>query len=546
MLQSTDPMRRSSAAMVLAELAPRSKEVVEQLGQALEGAGDALAGHLLDALQATGARAAIPYAMPFLRADDLALRVRAVAIVASGGAAVVPEIKRHLKDASRQDKLVYVDLLARVFDPQTYGLLLEWLVDADTDLSRAICEAAQRHVKNASPAERLVLHKCVAGFMKSPAAKQHDRVLVSCLLLLGHIGRKEAAAVLLKHSAAQTPSAKPVKVHLRSDPNYIRRHALIGLKGVECTGKAIDTVLSNVLPCLDDDDEQIARLATEIVGRFPPKRMTAARWKKLLQNRHAPVRVFAARMLAEHESPESSKLLVDLLGTEDNAVRETAASALAHRVKAVPALLDALAASKDVECAWQLAKVLKPHSEAVKKADVARFKTLVARELLARKPRAEALLYFLRNIDPGMVESLLLDAGLKHKRAKRWPEAIDCLRRLIHSELFDTGVSYALSVCDLKASHKELDPHLRADDHALRGFQSLARRGATDLLKRLTGDKTLDAADLFYVGVHFSEGSPEFTELGNELLRLVVTRWPRSTEAKAARKRLGSRKTTAS
>ena len=118
---------------------------------------------------------------------------------------------------------------------------------------------------------------------------------------------------------------------------------------------------------------------------------------------------------------------------------------------------------------------------------------------------------------------------------------MDCLRRLLHTETFNDDVSYALSVCDLKVSHKELAPQYRAEDHALRGFNSLFRHNSTDLLNRLKTDKALDASDLYYVGFHFTEGSGDERLFGEEILKHIVKSRPKSAEAKAARQRLNPR-----
>ena len=158
--------------------------------------------------------------------------------------------------------------------------------------------------------------------------------------------------------------------------------------------------------------------------------------------------------------------------------------------------------------------------------------------MLADKPRHAVFTYVLRNIDPKLTESILLDVGLAHKKAKRWQQAVDCLRHLIQTDIFDTELSYALSLCDLKASHKNLEPHFRANCHALRGFQSLFRRKPDELLKKLVADRALDAADLYYLGFHFSDGSYDQKDFGEGLLKAIVRRWPKSKEAKAVRQRL--------
>ncbi len=524
MLKNTEHTRRCAAALVLTELAPKSVEVVKALGEALPAANEQLAGYILGALQAIGSPAAVPYVMPLLNSRDMTVKMRAVGIVASGGDAVLPEVKRQLKDANREQKLVLIDLLARIHTGETLETLLDLLFDSDFTLVKETCDAVRRHAASAQPPERLTLHKQVVKFMKNAEVQKQERVLTSALLLLGHIGRPEAAAILLKHS---TPKMLP----------YIRRHALIALKGVQFADKTAATVLNAIFPYLDDPDEETVKHTLDIMARLPTACITPAKWRNLLKNKHPYARAFAVRVLAATDTTENNILLVELLLHEDDQVREIAAAALTAHKKSVPVLVKALAAEEDREAAWTLARILKPHYKEIDNKTLKKFITLATKELLAGKPRHEPLLHFVRNCDVKAAETILLDAGIEHQRAKRWSQAVECLRRLLHTQTFNDEVSYTLSACNLKVSHKELAPQYRAGDHALRGLALLLRHNNADLLSHLKKDKTLDAADLYYVGFHFSEGSTDEQTFAAELLKHVVKTWPKSPEAKAIRER---------
>ena len=100
------------------------------------------------------------------------------------------------------------------------------------------------------------------------------------------------------------------------------------------------------------------------------------------------------------------------------------------------------------------------------------------------------------------------------------------------------GTRFELSVCNLKQSVKDVAPHLRAEDQALRGFQTLLTEKAFKLMERLKKEKCLDAADLFYVGFHFSEGTGEEQKFGRQILEYVAKRWPGAKDGKAAKNKL--------
>ncbi|MBN1673922.1 MAG: HEAT repeat domain-containing protein [Kiritimatiellae bacterium] len=525
LLQSPDNMRRSAAAIVLAELAPKDAAVVKALGAALETANQALTAYVLDALEAINSQAALPHVIPLLDAEDMATKMRAVSIVARAGAAVIPEVKARLEQAPRRQKFVLIDVLARIHARDAFRLLLDLLFDRDFELVRAVCDAIRRHMGEAGPKERGALHAQVVAFMNSARVKKQERVLTSCLLLLGHIARPEARAILLKHTAAK---ASP----------YVRRHALIGLKNLEYTGTTAKSVATQVLGYLEDSDPDIVRNALDVIRRLPATGISEPQWRKLLKSQNAGVRAFAARQLADVDTAANNRLLLDLLKHEDTDVQEIAARALSGHKNAVPLLLEGLDAEPDVQAVWRLVKILKPQSEAVDAKARRKFAAFTARELQTGKPKAEALLYFLRNVDPAGAEALLLETGTKCMRAKKWAQAVECLRRLIHAEGFDDKTRYALSVCNLKLSPKELTPNVRAEDHALRGFRTLLHSHAFKLLDTIQKDKTLDAADVYYVAFHFAEAIGDEKVFGEQLLEHLGKRWPKSKEGKAARSKL--------
>jgi hypothetical protein len=293
-----------------------------------------------------------------------------------------------------------------------------------------------------------------------------------------------------------------------------------------------------MLSYLDKLDETLVRHVLEVIARLPLPAVSGGLRGKLLKHPHPDVRAFAARKLAETDNAAANRELLALLRHEDGEVSEIAASALAGHTGATRLLLGALARESQTDAAWRLAKILKPHSGAVDAATRKRFQALASQRLAKDDPSHQALLYFLRNVNPKAADDVLRQAGLAHKRARRWARAVEELRRLVGTESFDDEVRYALSACNLKLSPKVLEPHLRAEDQALRGLQALRRSPAFKLLERMKKDPTFDAADLHYVGFHFSEGAGEEKQFGDGLLAHVARTWPRTEEGKAAKRRV--------
>ncbi len=525
LLDSPDNVKRCAAAITLAELKPKGADVVKALGEALAEANQMLSGYILDALEAVASKAAVPYVLPLLESEDMATKLRAVSILSKAGGAIVAEVKRRLPTARRREKVLLADLLARIHTATAFGVLLSLLLERELDIVKEVCEAVHRHVGDATPAQRAALHKQVMAFLKAQGKEPRERVLTSCLLILGHLGHTQARTILLKYSA---PDFSP----------YVRRHALVALRGLEITGAAVPPVLRQLMPYLEDADEDVARLALDVLSRLPVSGAAATQWTKLLASQHGRVRAFAASRLAEAATPAARRKLLALLSHEDTTVREVAARSLARDESATGLLLGALLKASEAEAAWQLAKILKPHAERIRKKTLEQLASETATALKEGLATNEALLYVLRHADSLASDAILLEAGMKFRRAKQWERAVDCLRRLLHSDAFDEESGYALSVCNLKLSQKVLDPHVRAEDYALRGLQTLFRNRSFGLLDRLKKDKTLDAEDLFYTAFHFSESLGDIQELGRELLQHVAKTWPRTREGKAAKSKL--------
>ncbi len=526
MLQSPDGMRRCAAAMVLGELKPKDAQAVKALGAALTDANQLLTRYVLEAFEAIGTRAVVPFVLPLLDSGDVETKLRAARIVARVGGDMVGDLARQFAKASPEQKRVLVDILARIHDRQALQLILDTLFDADFELVGETCQAVRRHITDATPKERAAMHKQVVKFIASARVRKDERVTMHALLLVGYIGAPDARRILLKYTQPRNPS-------------FIRRNAMVGLKSQEFTGAVVNQTAREMFKYLNEPDyANIVQPALDIIEKLPLSKAYDAQWRKLLQNQHANVRAYAARRLAATDNAATNRILMQLLAHEDVQISEIAAGALARHKGSTKLLLDALARERKSEPAWRLAKILKPHSESVDRKSVKKFVALTGRDLEAGQPRHEALLYFLRNIDPKLADNVLRETGLRLKKQKKYAKAVDCLKQLVRSDGFDNELRFELSICNLKESPQDVAPHLRVEDHALRGFQVLLQEKGFRLLDRLKKEKALDADDLYYTGFHFSEGTGEELRFGQQLLEHVAKRWPRGKEAKAARNKL--------
>jgi HEAT repeat protein len=526
LLQSPDGMRRCAAAIMLTEFAPKDGAVIDALGAALKDGTQLMTRYVLEAFEAIGSSRAVPHVLPLLDSDDMEIKLRAAGILAKVGGDVVTHLGRQLGKATPQQKRVYMDILARLHTKESLQLILDSLFDPDFEVAKESCQAVRRHIGSAKPAERIAMHKQVVKFMSSPAVKRNDRTLTSCLLLIGYIGAPDARNVLLKYTS---PRIQP----------YIRRNALIGLRGINLSGAAAVSTAKVLIKYLAENDyTNIGQTALDILEKLELPASFESQWRALLNNKHGPVRAFAARRLAGNENAASAKLMMKLLGHDDPQVSDIAAGALSRNKNATRLLLDALCRERKAEQAWRLAKILKPHNENVDKKTCKKFAAAAARDLQEGNPRYEALMYFLRNINPALADGVFHEVGLKFKKAHKWNKAVECFRNLGGTAAFDNDAKFDLAVCGVKNSAKELSHGFRTDDPSLRILQSLVTDRKFQLSNRLKKEKILAAPDLYYIGFHFSEGNGDEATFGQDLLHHIIRVWPRSREAKDARNKL--------
>lgn len=526
LLKHEDHLRRCGAAIVLAELAPSDTAVVKALGEALNGANEQFASCLLEALDAIGSAHATPYVIPMLSSQNPATQMRAASILANGGATVVPLIKKLMDKAPLRQRLIFVDLLARIYSKESMEVLFNMICDPDFNLVKETCEAIRRHIGSATPQQIAKLLAQVEGFLKSTRASGSERITASCLLIMGNMGSEKAVPVLLKYASQK---ASP----------YLRKNAMVGLKGVRFSISKASAILQKLVILLSDDESDFVRHTLEVMERLPNYPGSKTVWKKLLKSKASAVKMLAFRKLASGEGVETHRLMIEMLKAEEPELREMSARILSNAPKAMPLLLKELSSTKDPEYAGRVARILKPFAPSADKITIRKFTAIASEAMLNGDPKYDAILYFLRNTGSDAADKVLLETGLKLKQAKKYEQAVECLRKLIHTPLFTDEISYDLSISNLKTSHKELAPAVREQDYALRGLQILLNRDMGNLLDRLQKDKTLDATDLYYIGFHFSEASGSARDFGVTILQHLMKKWPKSPESKAARKKLG-------
>src|SRR5688572_9338048 len=116
LLKSDVPEKRVAAAVVLAEIGARGKDVVEGLVSMIETGSPPLQRPALDALKVIGPKSAVGALLPLLSSRDAEVRQGAVDALAACGDEIVPKLRGRIALAQGDERKALDAVLARFGD----------------------------------------------------------------------------------------------------------------------------------------------------------------------------------------------------------------------------------------------------------------------------------------------------------------------------------------------------------------------------------------------------------------------------------------------
>jgi hypothetical protein len=277
-----------------------------------------------------------------------------------------------------------------------------------------------------------------------------------------------------------------------------------------------------------------------ILNRMPATAKMLGDWVGLLHSPDVAARRLGIEKVGGFDTPAVALGLMAQFNHHDRGVRDAARARLQHLKTGRKAIVAALAKAETADDAWQFARVAAGFRDEIPAADRGELAALVCKYLDANDPRADALLFLLREADPAALQEALLEKAVALRKKKKYEAALAYLKVLARDPAIGFAVRLELAFCGLMVSAKELDPHAREADPCLRNFDTLFQQDPALLRKEIEKAKFLDAEDVFYVGFHFAEQSGRPREFGTELLKLVVKRWPKGEAGKSAKNKLKS------
>ncbi len=518
LLAGGDVERRVAAAVVLGAIGAKDKETTAALEKLLAGSPEEQRA-ALDAFAALGPKRVLAKVFELLANGTPHVRDAAFRALKAAGADVVDDIRARREKAGEAEKQRLDRVLAELGGADAFKALLEGLASADEQTARAAALSVRERVAAADARTRRSYGSAV---LKALTAKR-ERTAQQETALLKILGwcEDEVAVPLLLEVAADAGKAAAV-----------RSEAIIALRFALAAGAADKSVVGALLDVAAGADSGLARTAIDTLAGLNLDDKAAPKLVVLAQHRD-PVRArFAVDKLKAQGGQKAAAALVDVVLAGDKNVSEAAAEALSSLPEATAPALEALLTSKG-DAVRLLVDVLKPRAGKLPKGAAKKLLDVVTARLVEDGRNYESCLAVARAADADGTAAALRELAARLKKQKKDERAEHVLRLLTNSGGATVDDRVRLALLALQKSRLDARPDARARDEALKAFSGIL--GSVDVMKVLKKDKHVTAEQLFFLGFHFAEeGEP----IGEQLLREVIARGPRTKLAKAAKNKL--------
>gem|GEM_PF-1548609 len=493
LLMETDNPAIFEAALETIEAAPH-EQILRQLVRVLDK-GEEYQERILDAIARIGPKAIQPLKQQFEK--------------------VPPETQRRM-----------VRVLPRIRTHLAHMFFIDCLAHPDLHLMREAIRSLREEIGKYTQGEKNDILGQLQLQLKDKRIRQNDSALSAGIIALGIIADPRSEAKLLSFV---TSTVFP----------QVRRYALMSLSCLPFSKGRHPEVAAALYPLLDDPDyEGLARYAVAVLELLEPDKDDQERLRGLLRNRHHGVRIYAIGKLASLDSPANAQLILEFLSASDQALKEAVVEALSRMPSAVNIILKAVDESLGQIRTQDMVRILSSHHNRIT-PERARNRVKKMLELNSRGDRHfDTHWEALKSLRPDILQAEIL------KIADTAFDASDFARAKANLELLDRGglltpeLRYRLMLASLKTSEKSRSRSGRASDPTLEHAATILAKNPKEFKQKLLAEKILTDEDYFYLGYHFSERLNEERRFGADLLRHVLTRWPRRQSARAAKQKL--------
>jgi HEAT repeat protein len=511
LLKGADPELRCAAARILAELEPEEEGVVEALAKAAADDNGMVRGYAVDALRKLAKARHVDLLLPLL---DGPARDKVLPLVKDLGGNPMAALKKGLGD--RGKRLASAQSIASLGGRQAFEALLKETDDEDIEYVKNVTNLLRGVIDGLKDDDR---EKAYESARKALDGAKERVQKVAAIRCLGYLRAPEAADALAKLTAL-------------SEHPSIRSHAIHAIALLNFSGKKVPAaVVKTLLALLDDKDvPNIVEPALATLQKLPlPDTVDI---DALLAHPAPAVRLLGVRLLAARGDRDSGRKLIELFEDRDADVRDAAASALRQEPKFAAMLAQFMEKEEKGGRADVFASILKGYQQGLPKEQVGKFleKGL---ELFEKDGQPNWALEVAKSAAPEQYREALLEAGLKHKKARRLETAEKYLALVVREGGGTADARYELAVTRLRLAPKPEEASARNQSYPLAMLKDLAKGDARGLLKKLKGEPAMTGTEYLFAGLYFLD-QEGLQDVGAELLKLAM-KAGRSKEVSAAK-----------
>ena len=513
---------REAAALVLGEIGANDADTSRVLCQALDDPEPIVRRFAVDAVGKLKIQDALATLLARVEkgGEEASRAAEVAARLGARGTKALQEMMHKLAPGQRR---YIAAALGSAGNASADAAAVEFLRDKDPGVVESAVRSLIRQVPTLSAAKKRSLAEPLLALLKHGKSGLPPASESAALRLLAVVGDADAEPIFWDYVLAP------------HSPN-IRAAALqaLGGRAVTPNKERMHRLFANAV----ESDFRLAAPALLMLQQQSATTKTLGDWLGLFAAADVGVRRMVLEKVADFDTDELATALLGQVGHPDRAYREAVLARLTGSPRGQKLLQKALVDAETADAAWTLARSLAPFA---RDFDAALRDKLFARACAfheASDRRADPFFFFLREADAGDLRDRLEARAVAARKKKDYETALGYLKLLARDPSIGFSIRLELACCGLKASNKELASDARANDPTLGQFAHLVQGYAPDLLAALEKNKWLEAEDLHYVGFHFIEKAGSARKFGEDVLRMLVRRWPKAKLAKDAKTKL--------
>lgn len=498
-LKGGEPELRCAAARILVALEANDDDTVAAIAKAGADDNAMVRQYAVDALKALAKPKHVDLVLPLL---DGPARDKVLPLVKELGGNPMSALKKGLDDPAK--RMAAANSIASLGGRPAFEALLRETADEDIEYVKNVTNLLRGLIDTLKDEDREKAYESARKAMDGAKERVHK---VALIRVLGYLRNPDAADVLAKlTAAAEHPSIRSHAIHAIALLNF----------GPKKVGASLVKTLVGLLD--DKDTQNIVGPALQALEHVPlPENLDV---EPFLAHPAAEVRVLGVKQLTKRADKDAGHRLIELLEDRDEDVKEAAMHALRHEPKFAAMLATFMEKEGKGSRVDLFASILKGYQSGLPKSEVAKFldKGL---ELFEKDGQPNWALEVAKSAAMEEYRKALFEAGLRHKKGKRWELAERFLGLLVREGGGDSDARYELAVIRLRLSPKPDDRNARNTSYPLAMIKDLAKADVKALWKQLKNEPALTTADYLFAGLYFieQEGLKDF---GEDLLKLVV------------------------